>query len=354
MGLSAYGNRTMRNAFEGAPFENVSVGLDSIVRGATTFQQTFRSCSNLKRVDISVSPEVPIENQIFQACFTGCGNLKDVAIHGVSCLGNTMFQSFCYGASNVSSMEFPDLLSCQEYSLSNTFSGMENLSVIRFGHEEVSADILSSAGWDTLWGVPNPNQLCVWAGSICLHSPPPPWTPDKYIYKRSETGVNFPLFTFEGNSGYPEFRAELCGDAYGNCYFGWQDDDNADYRLFNVGTTYYMDAGANRTNSSGPDIQNHWALVSAWNCGWQISTENGTGYRDGTPTTDTLSGVVQLGGTQTTRRFAIGRLSVLENGTLAHLYVPINDQTNGAGLSDTVTNTTTFPETQGVWDYVET
>jgi len=116
-----------------------------------------------------------------------------------------------------------------------------------------------------------------------------------------------------------------------------------------------MDAGANRTNSSGPNIQNNWGLVSAWNCGWQISTETaGTGYQDGTPTTDTLSGVVHLGGPETNRKFAIGRLSVLENGALTHLYVPINDTTNGAGLSDTVDGTTHFPVTQGVWDYVET
>ena len=146
---------------------------------------------------------------------------------GLSTLQNNQLGRMFEGDIKLSSVEFQDLVSCQQYGISGSWGSLFNdsnltaLSVIRFGHEEVSADILSSAGWDTLWGVPNPDQLCVWAGSICLHSPPPPWTPDAYIYKTSDTGVNFPLFTFEGNSGYPEFRAELCGDAYGNCYFGW-------------------------------------------------------------------------------------------------------------------------------------
>lgn len=166
--------------------------------------------------------------------------------------------------------------------------------------------------------------------------------------------MNFPLFTFEGNSGYPEFRAELCGTANGNCFIGFQDDDNADYRIFDVGGTWYMDAGSNRANGAGPNIHNIWALVSAWNCGWQVSTESQTGYKNGTPTTDTLSGVVQLGGASTTSRFAIGRLSVLQGGNLTHEYVPISDDVYGPGLSDAVEHTKHFPEdSTGAWHYEE-
>ena len=93
--------------------------------------------------------------------------------------------------------------------------------------------------------------------------------------------------------------------------------------------------------------------MSAWNCGWWVSAGTTAASTSANPTGDTLSGVVRVANENTTR-MAIGKLSVIQGGTLTHLYVPINDTTNGAGLSDTVTNTTTFPETQGVWNYVET
>lgn len=319
----------------------------------------FYSVNNLKTADIYVTPTY---NQSYDTPFEQAlaydYQLRSVKLRGLSTLHNDQLgKPFTYDSA-LSSVEFPDLVSCQQYGISGSWgslfndSNLTSLSVIRFGHEEVSADILSSEGWDTLWGVPRPSQLCVWAGSICLTAPPPPWSPDTYIYKTSDTAVGFPLFTFEGNSGYPEFRAELCGTAGGNCFVGFQDDDNADYRLFNIGGgDWYMDAGRNRANGSGPNIGDKFGLVSAWNCGWQVSTESQTGYKNGSPTTDTLSGVVQVGGSNTSSRFAIGRLSVLENGTLTHLYVPYYNSMDGAGLSDIQTGNVCFPETQGVWEY---
>lgn len=54
---------------------------------------------------------------------------------------------------------------------------------------------------------------------------------------------NIPLFTFEGDTDYPTFVAKLSGETNGNAFFGFWDDDDADLRLFNVGSTTYMDYG---------------------------------------------------------------------------------------------------------------
>jgi hypothetical protein len=348
-----------REAFsEADSLENISVGIDMLSSGSEMYFM-FQSVNNLKTADIYVTPTYnqSYENP-FEQAFAYDYQLHSVKFRGLSTLQDNQLGKPFVENNKLSSVEFPDLVSCQQYGISGSWgslfndSGLTSLSVIRFGHEEVSADILSSAGWDTLWGVPKPNQLCVWAGSICLHSPPPPWSPDTYIYKTSDTAVNFPLFTFEGNSGYPEFRAELCGTANGTCYIGFGDNDNADYRLFDSGSgTYlYMDCGSNRAGSYVPQIGNRFGLVSAWNCGFQVSTESQTGYKNGTPTTDTLSGVIGIG-SGSSGRFAIGRLSVLENGALTHLYVPYYNSMDGAGLSDVQTGNVCFPETQGVWEY---
>lgn len=215
-----------REAFsEVDSLENISVGIDMLA-GSSEMYYMFNSVNNLKTADIYVTPTYNQSGTPVEMALAYDYQLHSVKFRGLSTLQDNQLGRPFASNSKLSSVEFPDLVSCQQYGISGSWGSLFNdnditaLYVIRFGHEEVSADILSSAGWDTLWGVPNPNQLCVWAGSICLKAPPPPWTPDAYIYK-SETAVGFPLFTFEGNSGYPEFRAELCGDAYGNCYFGW-------------------------------------------------------------------------------------------------------------------------------------
>ena len=146
--------------------------------------------------------------QVFKNTFQYCNSLKDITFRGISCLYDGAIGDFgdadMYGLTSVS---FPDVVSCQEFGLSGSwgkmFNGVRNLSSIHFGHEEVSADILSSCGFDSLWGIANTEALSVWAGEILLYSPPPPWQPEKYIYKTNSTESKIPLFTYTGNSDYP-------------------------------------------------------------------------------------------------------------------------------------------------------
>lgn len=213
-------------AFKNMRIGTLSVGVDYIdANSSSSFRGAFRD-SEIDNIHISINtPTYQLANSgmmpdMFDNLNSSNSTSASIWVHTPR-LQNKQLEYFPGENAKVTALYFEDLVSAQESAFYNMLSNNNYLSVISCDREEVSSYLTASYGWDTLWGAPNPDRLSVWAGSICLHSPPPPWSPDTYIYKTSETKVNFPLFTFEGNSGYPEFRAELCGDAYGNCYFGW-------------------------------------------------------------------------------------------------------------------------------------